>query len=83
MIDIIFQFPKSAVYFFRFSRKYVNKAVYRHTIAMVLAIILIRGSRNYANVLWNDTYFAVRKSAVFSISSVGAIKNTSSPSSII
>ncbi|MBM3210926.1 transposase [Candidatus Poribacteria bacterium] len=50
MIDIIFQFPKSAVYFFRFSRKYINKAVYRHTIAMVLAIILIRGSRNYANV---------------------------------
>src|SRR4030042_6920511 len=50
MIDIIFQFPKSAIYFFRFSRKYVNKAVYRHIMTMVLAIVLIRGHRTYANV---------------------------------
>lgn len=50
MIDIIIRFPKSAIYFFRFSRKYVNKAVYRHTIAMVLAIVLLRGPRTYANV---------------------------------
>ena len=50
MIDIILQFPKSAIYFFRFSRKYVNKAVYRHIMTMVLAIVLLRGHRTYANV---------------------------------
>lgn len=50
MIDIILQFPKSAIYFFRFSRKYVNKAVYRHIITMVLAIVLLRGHRTYTNV---------------------------------
>lgn len=50
MIDIILQFPKSATYFFRFSRKYVNKAVYRHIMTMVLAIVLLRGHRTYANV---------------------------------
>jgi len=50
MIDIILQFPKSAIYFFRFSRQYVNKAVYRHIITMVLAIVLLRGHRTYANV---------------------------------
>lgn len=50
MIDIILQFPKSTIYFFRFSRKYVNKAVYRHIMTMVLAIVLLRGHRTYANV---------------------------------
>jgi len=50
MLDIIIQFPKSAVYFFRFSRKYVNKAVYRHIMTMVLAIVLLRGRRTYTNV---------------------------------
>ena len=50
MIDIILQFPKSAIYLFRFSRKYVNKAVYRHIMTMVLAIVLLRGHRTYANV---------------------------------
>lgn len=50
MIDIILKFPKSTIYFFRYSRKYVNKAVYRHILCMVLAIILIRGRRTYANV---------------------------------
>ena len=50
MIDIILQIPKSAIYFFRHSRKYVNKAVYHHILCMVLAIILIRGRRTYANV---------------------------------
>lgn len=49
MIDIILQIPKSTIYFFRFSRKYVNKAVYKHIMAMVLAIILLRGHRTYAN----------------------------------
>ena len=50
MIDIILKFPKSTIYFFRFSRQYVNKAVYRHILCMVLAIILLRGHRTYANV---------------------------------
>lgn len=50
MIDIILQFPKSTIYFFRFSRKYINKATYRHIMSMVLAIILLRGPRTYANV---------------------------------
>ena len=49
MIDIILKFPKSTIYFFRFSRQYVNKAVYRHIMTMVLAIILLRGHRTYAN----------------------------------
>jgi hypothetical protein len=49
MIDIILKFPKSTIYFFRFSRQYVNKAVYKHIMAMVLAIILLRGHRTYAN----------------------------------
>ena len=49
MIDIILKFPKSTIYFFRFSRKYVNKAVYKHIMTMVLAIILLRGHRTYAN----------------------------------
>jgi SRSO17 transposase len=50
MIDIILKFHKSTIYFFRYSRKYVNKAVYRHILCMVLAIILIRERRTYANV---------------------------------
>jgi len=50
MIDIILKFPKSTIYFFRFSRQYVNKAVYHHILCMVLAIILLRGHRTYANV---------------------------------
>ena len=50
MIDIILKFPKSTIYIFRFSRQYVNKAVYRHIMCMVLAIILLRGHRTYANV---------------------------------
>jgi hypothetical protein len=49
MIDIILKLPKSTIYFFRFSRQYVNKAVYRHIMTMVLAIILLRGHRTYAN----------------------------------
>jgi len=49
MIDIILKIPKSTIYFFRFSRQYVNKAVYRHIMTMVLAIILLRGHRTYAN----------------------------------
>ena len=49
MIDIILKIPKSTIYFFRFSRQYVNKAVYRHIMTMVLAIILIRGKRTYTN----------------------------------
>ena len=50
MLDIILKFPKSTIYFFRFSRQYVNKAVYHHILCMVLAIILLRGHRTYANV---------------------------------
>ena len=50
MIDIILQFPKSAIYFFRFTRKWVNKAVYRHIIAMVLAMALLRGHRTLGNI---------------------------------
>jgi hypothetical protein len=49
MIDIILKIPKSTIYFFRFSRQYVNKAVYRHIMTMVLAIILVRGKRTYTN----------------------------------
>jgi len=49
-MDIILQFPKSAIYFFRFTRKWVNKAVYRHIIAMVLAMILLRGNRTLGNM---------------------------------
>ena len=49
MVDIILKNPKSTIYFFRFSRQYVNKAVYRHIITMVLAIILVRGKRTYTN----------------------------------
>ena len=49
MVDIILKIPKSTIYFFRFSRQYVNKAVYRHMITMVLAIILVRGKRTYTN----------------------------------
>jgi hypothetical protein len=49
MIDIILKLPKSTIYFFRFSRQYVNKAVYRHIMTMVLAIILLRGHRTYTN----------------------------------
>jgi len=50
LIDIILQFPKSAIYFFRFTRKWVNKAVYRHIIAMVLAMALLRGHRTLGNI---------------------------------
>ncbi len=50
MIDIILQFPKSAIYFFRFTRKWVNKAVYRHIMAMVLAMVLLRGHRTLGNI---------------------------------
>lgn len=50
MIDIILQFPKSAIYFFRFTRKWVNKSVYRHIITMVLAMILLRGHRTLGNM---------------------------------
>ena len=50
MIDIILQFPKSAIYFFRFTRKWVNKAVYRHIMAMVLAMALLRGHRTLGNI---------------------------------
>jgi len=49
-MDIILQFPKSAIYFFRFTRKWVNKAVYRHIMAMVLAMILLRGNRTLGNM---------------------------------
>ena len=50
MIDIILQFPKSAIYFFRFTRKWVNKSVYRHIISMVLAMVLLRGHRTFGNM---------------------------------
>ena len=50
MIDIILQFPKSAIYFFRFTRKWVNKSVYRHIISMVLAMVLLRGHRTLGNM---------------------------------
>jgi len=49
MIDIILKIPKSTIYFFRFTRQYVNKAVYRHIMTMVLTIILVRGKRTYTN----------------------------------
>lgn len=49
-MDIILQFPKSAIYFFRFTRKWVNKAVYRHIMGMVLAMILLRGNRTLGNI---------------------------------
>jgi len=49
-MDIILQFPRSAIYFFRFTRKWVNKSVCRHIISMVLAMVLLRGHRTLGNI---------------------------------
>ena len=54
MIDIILKFPKSTIYFFRFSRQYVNKAVYRHIMCMVLAIIIIDGTAQMSYVVQHE-----------------------------
>lgn len=51
MLDIIFSFPKSAIYFFRFSRKWINKATRRHLLCIVLAVILLRGRRSLSNIV--------------------------------